>query len=70
MYWGGICEATTHSAVRLKGHNPRWEMTLEARRKQIKSKKLTGKIKDKWFQFGQYSGQPISLPLVVLENKI
>lgn len=43
---------------------------LEARRKQIKSKKPTGKIKDRWFQFGQYSGQPISLPLVLLQNKI
>ena len=25
-------------------------------RKQIKSKMLTGKIKDKWLRFGQYSG--------------
>lgn len=33
MYWGGICEATTHSAVRLKEQNPRWKNTARSQKK-------------------------------------
>lgn len=33
MYWGGICEATTHSAVRLKEQNPRWKKTSRSQKK-------------------------------------